>query len=61
MKTAAECLAKADELAARAQGCPDDVAREGFLSAAEGWRRTALLARHQEVWEAAIPPTNDGL
>jgi hypothetical protein len=53
MKTAAECLAKADELDALARNCPDGAARKGYLSAAEGWRRTALLARHQDAWSRA--------
>jgi hypothetical protein len=55
MKNAAECLAKAEELAARARDCPDGVARDGYLAAADGWRRTALLARQQEVWAEAHP------
>jgi hypothetical protein len=55
MKTAADCLAKADEIDALARDCQDGFARDAYLSAADGWRRTALLARHQEAWAAAHP------
>jgi len=55
MKTAAECLAKADELDALARDCPDRFARDAYLNTADGWRRTSLLARHQEAWAAAHP------
>jgi hypothetical protein len=55
MKTAAECLAKATELDAMARDCPDGIARDGYFSAADGWRKTALLARHQEAWAEDHP------
>ena len=55
MKTAVECLAKAEEHEALARACPDGIIRDAYLSTADGWRRTALLARHQEAWTAAHP------
>ena len=55
MKTAAECLAKADENDALARNSPDGFARDEFLNTADGWRRTALLARQQEAWAEAHP------
>jgi hypothetical protein len=55
MKTAAECLARADENDAWARDCPDGFERYAFLNTADGWRRTALLARQQEAWAAAHP------
>jgi hypothetical protein len=55
MKTALECLSEAERLAALARDCPDGIAREGYLTAADGWRRTALLARQQEAWAGAHP------
>jgi hypothetical protein len=55
MKTAAECLIKADENDRFARDCPDGFERDAFLNTADGWRRTALLARQQETWAAANP------
>lgn len=55
MMTAAECLVKADENDALARDCPDGFAREAYLNTADGWRRTALLARQQEAWAEAHP------
>jgi hypothetical protein len=50
MKTSVECLAKAAELDALARGCPDGPVRDGYSGAADGWRRTAILAQQQEKW-----------
>jgi hypothetical protein len=55
MKTAAECLAKAEENDAAARGASWGFAREEFIRTADGWRKVALLARQQEVWEQAHP------
>jgi hypothetical protein len=55
MKTAAECLAKADENDALARDCPDGFTRDAYRNTADGWRRTALLARQQEAWTEAHP------
>ncbi len=55
MKTVAECLAKADENDALARVAPDGIMRDSYLSTADGWRRTALLARQQEAWAEAHP------
>ncbi len=55
MKTAVECLALADKNDALARDCPEGFVRDAFRSTADGWRRTALLARQQEAWEQAHP------
>jgi len=55
MKTAAECLAKAADLVELARTCGDEISRVAYLDAADGWRRIALLARQQEVWDEARP------
>jgi hypothetical protein len=55
MKTAVECLAKADELDALARDCSNPNSRVDYGRTADGWRRTALLARQQEVWAEAHP------
>lgn len=55
MKTAVECLAEAERLDALARGCPDGPTRDGYLGAADGWRKTLLLARQQEAWAEAHP------
>ncbi len=56
MMTAAECLAKAAELDAMARNCPDEHDREGFARTARGWRSNAIVARHQEAWQALHGP-----
>jgi hypothetical protein len=53
MMTSIECLAKAAELDAAARLCPRDSDRMGYTQTADGWRRTAVMAQRQEVWEAA--------
>lgn len=55
MKTAAECLAEVERLDALVRGCADGPTRDAYLSAADGWRKTLLLARQQESWAAAHP------
>jgi len=55
MKTAAECLAEAERLDALAGAFPEGPIRDGYLSAADGWRKNLLLARQQEAWAAAHP------
>jgi hypothetical protein len=47
-----ECLAKADGLATRARDCTSPELRNIYVETAQGWRRTAILARHQEAWHA---------
>jgi hypothetical protein len=49
MMTSVECLAKADELDAVGYECRDDAARKTFATLAMAWRRTAIMARHQEA------------
>jgi len=53
MRTAAQCLARAEENDALAKASPDGIMRDSYRCTADGWRRTALLARQQEVWAAA--------
>lgn len=55
MKTAIECLAEAERLDVLARGSTDPQVRVGYGRTADGWRRTALLARQQEVWAEAHP------
>jgi hypothetical protein len=55
MKTAAENLAEAERLGALGHKCPDPHLRVEIGRTADGWRRTALLARQQEAWAEAHP------
>jgi hypothetical protein len=48
-------MAKADALETRARACTSPDLRNIYLDAAEGWSRTAILARHQEAWQARHP------
>jgi hypothetical protein len=55
MLTALECMAKAEELDALAGACPEGAVRHSYYQTADGWRRAAILARQQEVWDASQP------
>jgi hypothetical protein len=50
MRTYAECLAKADEFDRIGYHSLTQTEREEYARLAQGWRRTALLARQQEAW-----------
>jgi hypothetical protein len=49
MMTAAECLAKADELDGIARQCVE-ADRDVFIERADEWRRNASVAQQQESW-----------
>jgi hypothetical protein len=48
MMTSFECLAKADELDAFGFECDTPNGREAYATLAMGWRRNAIMARHEE-------------
>ena len=48
MLSAIECIAKADELSAKADLCGDEELRKAFHELAAEWRTLALMARTQE-------------
>jgi hypothetical protein len=54
MLTSLDCLAKADEMAARALTCVKQMDREGYADIALGWRRVAAIAGEQERYEAIV-------
>lgn len=53
--TAAECLAKADEMDKRSVASGDTEARRANKAIALHWRQAATLARQQEDWASAHP------
>jgi hypothetical protein len=56
MLSSVECLARAAELDAIARVCIRKSERDSYIETAEGWRRTAIIARRQEAWETLHPP-----
>lgn len=55
MLTSVQCLVKADELDAIALQCGCKADRDSYSETADGWRRNAVMARHQETWAALHP------
>ena len=55
MLTSLQCLAKADQLDSLALSCPLQSDRDACADTADGWRRTAILARQQDEWRALHP------
>jgi hypothetical protein len=49
MMTSLQCLAKADELDVIGFECDTAHGRETYAILAIGWRRNAVMARHQEA------------
>jgi len=56
MLTAAQCLAKADEMEARARASTDEYARKSYLDTAQQWRHVAVMAGRAETWAATYDP-----
>jgi len=56
MLSSAECLAKAKQLEDLARTCANKVDRDSCLETAAGWRKSAGLALHQEVWARLAQP-----
>jgi hypothetical protein len=52
MLSAAQCLAKADEMEARARAITDKYVRNSYLETAKQWREVAAMAEWQETWPA---------
>ncbi len=55
MKSAAECLAKADEFDALGYDAKTQLEREEYARLGLHWRKAALLARQQEAWAETHP------
>ena len=56
MRTAVECLAKANEFASRARNCEALDLKMQYESLAQGWTMTAGIAKIQDEWHARNPP-----
>ena len=55
MLSAAQCLAKADEMDELAAECIDAEGSVAFRAIAVHWRQAAKRAREQEAWTVARP------
>lgn len=52
MLTSLQCMAKADQLDSLALSCASQADRDACADTADGWRRTAIMARQQDEWRA---------
>lgn len=55
MVTSVKRLAKADQLDDLARQCANKGDRDSYSQTADGWRRNALMAQHQEAWTILHP------